>query len=695
MEAPLQKYLRQTVTAMIELSVIIVNYNVREFLENALVAIQKAISFLTANKSGIEGEIFVVDNASDDGSVELVRANFPDVHLIVNKENLGFAKANNIALRQSRGRYVLLINPDTVVQEDTFKVTIDFFERNPDVGMAGCKILNPDGTLQLTCRRSFPTPWIAFSKMMGLSALFPHTRMFGRYNLTYLSPDESYEVDALSGSFMMFRREVYEQVGELDEDFFMYGEDLDWCYRVQQAGWKTYYVASTQIIHYKGESTKRSDIDEIRTFYQAMHLFVWKHFSKSFLVQLLLRIGIVFRTGMAFVAKALRVLIVAVVDWILINCAILLGEYLWLGQIFHFPQYAYPTVFIVPACVFVLTLYFAGVYTYRKSSVSRTFISVIIGFFPVSSLTYFFKAYAFSRAVVLISSAINAMLLPGWRLMLRLLGRGRFGGRKSLFGRKTLIVGTGESGQGVLRRLRARVADGYEVVGFIDVNRQRLGEEISGVRILGSVDNVGKVIRENRVSEVIFSTDALTYMDILSVISRSRERAVNFRLVPSSLEVIIGKTSIDQLDDIPLVEIDYNLDRLSHRVVKRFFDLFFSLFLLISVYPFVYLRYVMSGRSLSAFANGMLLLPQVLKGNLSIVGRSPGAIVTSSGGNGRSYLGKVGLTGLVQIQARNDLSPEEIEKYNIYYAKNQSLLLDVEILLKSLSLMFKGTSKLR
>jgi len=674
---------------MVELSVIIVNYNVKEFLENALIAIRKAISSLTASKPGIEGEIFVVDNASDDGSVELVQSKFPDVHLIVNKENLGFAKANNLALKRSRGKYILLINPDTVVQEDTFRAMIDFFERNPDVGMAGCKILNPDGTLQLNSRRSFPTPWVAFSKMMGLSALFPHTKLFGQYNLTYLSPDESYEVDALSGSFMMFRREVYEQIGGLDEDFFMYGEDLDWCYRVQQAGWKNYYVPATQIIHYKGESTKRSNLDEIRTFYQAMHLFVRKHFNKSFLVELLLRIGIVLRTGVAFVGKVVRVLLVALVDWFLINIAILLGEYLWFGEVFHFPQYAYPIVFIVPALIFILTLYFAGVYTYRKFSVSRTLISVVIGFFLVSSLTYFFKAYAFSRAVVLISSAINVMILPGWRLMLRLLGRGRIGGRKSLFGRKTLIVGTGKSGQEVLRKLRARVADGYDVVGFIDINRQRLGEQIYGVKILGSIDNVGKVIRENKVSEVIFSTDMLSYTDILSVISRSRERAVNFRLVPSSLEVIIGKTSIDQLGDIPFIEIDYNLDKLSNRIVKRTFDIFFSLFLLISVYPFIYLKRVIHQRPISEIAQKILLLPQVLKGDLSLVGRQPDVVSTASDGNAKLYLGKVGLTGLVQIDTRDDLTAEEIEKYNIYYAKNQSLLLDIEILLKSLSLMLK------
>ena len=212
---------------VMDLSVIIVNYNVRDFLENALVSIEKALEARLENGKQITSEVFVVDNGSDDGSVELVRKKFPHVHLLVNEENLGFARANNAALKKVHGRYLLLINPDTIVQEDTLKAMIEFFESNPAVGAAGCRILNPDGTLQLACRRSFPSPWVSFTKTTGLSALFPRSKLFGRYNLTYLNPNEICEVDAISGSFMIVRRTVYEQVGGLDENFFMYGEDLD------------------------------------------------------------------------------------------------------------------------------------------------------------------------------------------------------------------------------------------------------------------------------------------------------------------------------------------------------------------------------------------------------------------------------------------------------------------------------------
>jgi len=280
-----------------ELSVIIVNYNVRQFLENALHSIRRAMA-------DIDGEIFVVDNASTDGSAAMVRAKFPDVHLLENNENLGFARANNLAINRARGRFLLLINPDTIVQETTFHEMLQFLRSRPDVGLAGCKVLNPDGTFQLACRRSFPTPWVAFTKIFGLSALFPRTRLFGKYNLTYLSPDETYPVDAVSGSFMMITRAAYDRIGGLDESFFMYGEDLDWCYRVKEAGFGVYYVHATSIIHFKGESTRRSEIDEIRMFYSAMELFVEKHFGRSPLLTSFLRAGIVLREGTATLARS-------------------------------------------------------------------------------------------------------------------------------------------------------------------------------------------------------------------------------------------------------------------------------------------------------------------------------------------------------------------------------------------------------
>ena len=667
----------------VQLSVIVVNYNVRDFLHHALISLRKAMK-------GIRGEIIVVDNASDDGSVEMIRRRFPSVILIASRTNLGFARANNMALQRARGKYFLLINPDTLVQEDTLRVMIRFFEENRDVGLAGCKILNPDGSFQLACRRSFPTPWVGFTKMSGLSALFPHSRLFGKYNLTYLSPDETYEIDAVSGSFMMVRREVYEQVGGLDEEFFMYGEDLDWCYRIQQAGWKNYYVHSTQIIHYKGESTKRSNLDEIKTFYQAMHLFVMKHLSRSHIFAWLLRFAISVSSRVAMLRAFLRPLGIALIDFVLVDVSLMLAELIWFGTMFRLPSHAYPIVYTVPGVIVAASLYAAGVYTHRRMSVARTAVATLLSFVVLSALVFFFKDYGFSRGVIIISGMLSILLLPLWRLSLRLSGRSTSEGRKSIFGRRTLIVGTDRSGQELLRRLRSRVSDGYEVLGFVDVNRRRVGEKVAGLPIVGSTDNIGKVIQDLKISDVIFSTQVLSYADILSVIGRTREQSVNFHLVPSTMEVIIGKGSVDSLDELPLVQITYNIEKATHRSLKRMLDVCISLLLLISAYPFVYFRRILTGASRSNF---IFRLPAVLSGKLSLVGppiesvaQGHGAEKVPPAGNRSSsglYLGKPGLTGLIQLQRTRSLTAEEQEQLNVYYAKNQSLALDIEILLKT------------
>lgn len=668
------------------ISVIIVNYNVRLFLEHALVSLQKAME-------GLEGEIIVVDNASDDGSADVVRTKFPHARLILNKTNVGFAAANNIALKHARGKYLLLINPDTVVQEDTLTTMVKFFEDHPGVGLAGCKILNPDGTLQLACRRSFPTPWIAFTKIIGLSALFPHSRLFGRYNLTYLNPNEICEVDAVSGSFMFLRREVYEQVGGLDEQFFMYGEDLDWCYRVQLAGWKVYYVPTTQIIHYKGESAKRSNIDEMKLFYDAMHLFVKKHIRRPSLSHGVIRLGIAMRSWLAFLSMVARPASMMLADWMLIVVSFGIGRYIHLQRVFDLPAYAYPAFLIVPAAVIMTIMMTLEVYTRFPYSIQRTSLSVIAGYVVISALTFFFKEYAFSRMMVVYSGIISLITLPGWRLLARYMS----GREKGIFSRRTLIVGTEDTGYRVLRKLRNRIDNGYKVVGFIDTHSKRIGEKIAGVEILGSIDNIGKVIREQKITDVIFSTPTISYMEILSVISKSREPSVNFRLVPSSLEVIIGKASIDHLDNIPLVEIAYNIDRPMNKFAKRLFDILVGVFLLGAVYPFAKILGMMRKKE-SAAAKHLAMVPKVLSGELSLVGQPlnlPASLGHSLDGKSAGvYLGKKGITGLVQLNQQGELTDEEIENYMLYYAKNQSFILDLEILFKSVLMQWKTRGSL-
>lgn len=246
-----------------KLSVILVNYNVFHFLDQAIGSVLNALK-------NIDGEVIVVDNNSVDGSVDLIRAKYPEVILIANKKNEGFSKANNQGMRIAKGEYVLLLNPDTLVEENTFEKCISFMDTHPQGGGLGVKMLDGKGEFLPESKRSLPSPKVAFYKIFGLSALFPKSKRFGRYHLGFLDNDETHEVEILSGAYMFMRKSVLDQIGLLDEDYFMYGEDIDLSYRILKGGYKNYYFPEARIIHYKGESTKKTSVNYVFIFYKAM-----------------------------------------------------------------------------------------------------------------------------------------------------------------------------------------------------------------------------------------------------------------------------------------------------------------------------------------------------------------------------------------------------------------------------------------
>lgn len=256
-----------------DLSIIIVPHNSREFLR---VTLESVYNSRTSN----DFEVIVHDNGSTDGTVEMVEEDFPKVKLIKG-ENIGFSAGNNEAIKWSAGRYILLLNPDTKISPDTLQIMIDFMDSHPDAGISTCKLVLGNGKIDPACRRSFPTPWVAISRLSGLSLLFPKSRLFNKYNMHYLSEDEQYEIDSCSGAFMLIRRFTIDQIGLLDEDFFMYNEDVDWCYRAKKAGWKVYYYPKTEVVHYKKRSAKFSKKAQWE-FHRSMILFHQKHFAKKY-----------------------------------------------------------------------------------------------------------------------------------------------------------------------------------------------------------------------------------------------------------------------------------------------------------------------------------------------------------------------------------------------------------------------------
>ena len=268
-----------------KLSVVIVNYNVRELLSECIKSVNTALT-------GIDGDIYVVDNNSSDGSVDYIRDHFPDVHVIANSDNQGFAHANNQAIRQTNSDYVLLLNPDTVVFEGTLRGCVDFMDAHPQCGGVGVRMLTREGTVAPESRRAIPTPWVAFLKMLGFTR---------KYYMSHLPWDKPGQIEVISGAFCMLRHKALDQIGLLDEDFFMYGEDIDLSYRLLKGGWENWFLPY-DIIHYKGESTQKSSFRYVNVFYQAMLIFFRKHYAHlSFLISLPIQAAIYFRALMALI----------------------------------------------------------------------------------------------------------------------------------------------------------------------------------------------------------------------------------------------------------------------------------------------------------------------------------------------------------------------------------------------------------
>lgn len=326
---------------MPNLAIIIVNYNTRDLLASCLQSVY-------AGHTAIPFHVIVVDNHSTDGSAEMVRSNYPQATMLSSDRNAGFGYGNNLALRwlaglksfpsqgeggsmaasgpvvgnqpaaelPTTGRspfnfpcdYVLFLNPDTVLPPSALEITVGFMEAREDVGIAGPKIVKPDGSLDLACRRSFPTPTSSFFKLFGLSKLFPNSPLFARYNLTFLSDNMPTEVDSVMGAYMLVRSEALEQAGLFDERFFMYGEDLDLAYRIKERGWKVFYYPAIEVLHHKGASSRKQSERSIREFYRAMRIFYSKHYAQSHngLINAVIALGITVRGALALALNTLR-----------------------------------------------------------------------------------------------------------------------------------------------------------------------------------------------------------------------------------------------------------------------------------------------------------------------------------------------------------------------------------------------------
>jgi O-antigen biosynthesis protein len=565
-----------------ELSIIIVNYNVKHFLEQCLQSVIKA-------SMGLQVEVFVVDNNSVDGSIEMVRDKFPNLKLIANKSNLGFSKANNQAIKQAIGKYVLLLNPDTIVQEGTFKAVVNFMDADQGIGGLGVKMVDGKGQFLPESKRGLPTPAVAFYKIFGLATLFPNSKKYGQYHLTYLDKDKNHEIDVLSGAFMLMRKSVLDEVGLLDETFFMYGEDIDLSYRIQKGGFKNYYFADTSIIHYKGESTKKSSVNYVVVFYKAMAIFAEKHFAKSqaSLFNFLINIAIYLRAGAAIIITLIKKLFIYVVDFSAFLLLMIFMVKLY-EQYFKNPDGGYYDAKLLSIAlpiyciVWLGAIFMSGGYD-SPIKIWRGIRGVLVGLMIIlAAYSLLPETYRFSRAIILIGALSIAIYFICSRFILNYLGfkKYKLGIRQE---KKIAIAGDFEE----YERVKELINRSGLIPSFI--GKINIAVESKSEVELGNLEQLIEIIKVHHIDEIIFCAKNISSQKIIAFMSELVGTDIEFKIAPEDSLSIIGSNSIHKAGELYMIDVN-SIHKPENKRRKRIFDIMTAIIIMI-IYPILLLRH--------------------------------------------------------------------------------------------------------
>lgn len=648
------------------------------------------MSSISKAKQGFNLEVFVVDNNSEDESVEFLKARFPDVHYIENSENLGFGKANNQAIKQAVGKYTLIINPDTLLGEDTFSVLIKHMEANPKCGAAGCKILNPDGSFAPESKRSVPTIWSSFTKVIGLGSLFPSSKLFSEYYLNWIDEDEQAQIPVLSGSFMFWRSNLLKDLGGFDERFFMYGEDIDLCYRVQETDFHIDYVPKTSIIHYKGESSKKGDLRYIKVFNKALYQFFDKHHSSrySLIFKVFIYSAIWFKALISLFTNNLRLFGFIASDLILLNISVILGfliRFQFSYEVLtNLQNLKFLWINLLSSIIYVVVGSFLDLFQTKKDSISNQIKAIIASYSGVALITFFAKELAFSRLALIIGLITALILMLLFKVVQINLSKSDNKVTGKLKRLKILLVGDVEHTSGIKAKIHSRPDWNYEVVGTV-------GIESSSENDFGELAQLRELIKTYQIDQVFFALSSISYKDMLRHISLLQNERVVFKLVPDSMDFILGKSNVEYLESIPLVEVGLAYSKGINQFLKRALDISIALpgwivTWLVSLPGHLFSRSEKENiRGINFFLNPgkhkwknrTILFWNILKGNMSLVGSPLGAEKNNS-------QVKPGMTGPVQMNASRISQGVDLENYELYYLQNYSIWMDIDILLKSL-----------
>ncbi len=638
-------------------SIIIVNYNVKYFLEQCLASVLSATEYIAA-------EIFVIDNNSSDGSINYLEPKFPSVHFIVNEENEGFAKANNKALAYCNGDYVLYLNPDTIICENCISRCIQFFENNTGCGGVGVRMIDGSGNFLPESKRAFPSPMASFFKLTGLAKLFPHSKLFNKYALGHLDEFKNHEVDVLAGAFLMSRRRIVEACKGFDDIFFMYGEDIDLSYRIQKMGYKNYYLSDIGIIHFKGESLKKGSSNHVKMFYGAMSTFVMKHYGKS-KGQLFangIRVAIFLRAMIAFLKRGFKKIGLQILDALIIVFSLFFIEKSWVHIQRHgepFAQSAEPYFIIIFAFIYLVAAALSGMYDKLYKPVKAIWASFIGIMVMIASYSLLPESQRFSRGVIIIGGILAAALVTTCRwvlVKLRFIEKQRDDSKV----RQTIIVGALHEYEntyaifksaGLEERIVGRIAliDDYEYA-------------------IGSLHQLYLIIISMHIEEVVFCEGSLSYYQIIQTI-QALPHNISYLFIGKNTNSIVGSDSNATTGETFTAEGFYQINQPYNIRMKRLIDVCTSLIIIIGFPVHIFLL----KKSKQVFKDAL----SVLFNNKSWIGYATSNMQLPNIKN--SVLTCYGL----RTQMLHSLNEGALQKLDIMYAKNYDCMQDVRILFKN------------
>jgi len=640
----------------LQLSVIIINYNVKYFLEQCLCSVIKACK-------NIDAEIIVVDNNSSDNSKEFLLPLFPQVNFIWNSVNIGFGKANNLALAQAKGKYILFLNPDTIVPEDCFVNHIRFFELHPEAGASGIRMIDGAGKFLKESKRSFPSPLTSLYKLTGLAKLFPHSKTFGRYHVGHLSENENHQVDVLAGAYMMIPKAILNTTGSFDETFFMYGEDIDLSYRIQKAGYKNYYFAESTIIHFKGESTKKGSLNYVKMFYSAMSLFVKKHYSgsRAGIFNFLIQTGIFLRAVLSVAGKFIQKIGLPLLDAAIIFMSFWGIKYLWNTFIRKEVNYS-PNMLIIAfpvfTVIFLIASYYSGLYDkgYKQSQLNRS--TAMAALVLLSGYGLLPEDLRFSRGILVFGIVMGFITMSLLRWLL--IQAGLLSRMDDDDGHRQTIVVADENDFTTVTTLMQKAGMPEKVLGRVDDSLK------SSSKALGSIHQLNHLIKMYPVKEIIFCEDILTFKEIIATVQQLPEEVL-YKFHASGSSSIIGSNDKDISGEYLSASDKYTIANPINKRNKNLLDVMVAIIFLLSS-P---LHLVLQKKPLRFFKNvfAVLFLQKTWIGYAAPSGDLPS-------------IKKGILTSTTLPQSVNDLPTESLYLSDQWYATYYTTATDIKKLIR-------------